>query len=93
MNLISIFSRFPDQESCLEHLECLRWAGDPFCPLCGDHDVARKADTDRQGRWNCHGCKSSFNVLVQYPARVGPSAESPAATCLLTLLITGDRTL
>ena len=63
MNLISIFSRFPDQESCLEHLECLRWAGDPFCPLCGDHDVARKADTDRQGRWNCHGCKSSFNVL------------------------------
>ena len=63
MNLISIFSRFPDQESCLEHLECLRWAGDPFCLLCGDHDVARKADTDRQGRWNCHGCKSSFNVL------------------------------
>ena len=61
--------------------------------LCGDHDVARKADTDRQGRWNCHGCKSSINILVQYPARVGPSAESPAVTCLLTLLITGDRTL
>ena len=63
MNLITIFSRFPDQEACLEHLEHIRWGDDPFCPLCGDHDVARKADTDRQGRWNCHGCKSSFNVL------------------------------
>jgi len=63
MNLITIFSRFPDQETCIEHLECLRWAGDPFCPLCGDHDVARKVEGDRVGRWNCHGCKSSFNVL------------------------------
>ena len=25
--------------------------------------VARKADSFRQGRWNCHDCKSSFNVL------------------------------
>ena len=63
MNLITIFSRFPDQEACLEHLERVRWGNDPFCPLCGDHDVARKADNDRQGRWNCHACKSSFNVL------------------------------
>ena len=63
MNLITIFSRFPDQESCIEHLEALRWAGDPFCPHCGDTDVARKAENERLGRWNCHGCKSSFNVL------------------------------
>ncbi len=26
-------------------------------------DVARKADGTRIGRWNCHDCKSSFNVL------------------------------
>ena len=25
--------------------------------------MARKADGHRIGRWNCHGCKSSFNVL------------------------------
>jgi transposase-like protein len=25
--------------------------------------VARKADGERIGRWNCHDCKSSFNVL------------------------------
>ena len=63
MNLISIFNQFPDQPSCITHLEQIRWANDPFCPLCGDHDVARKVENDRVGRWNCHGCKSSFNVL------------------------------
>ena len=63
MNLITIFSRFPDQEACLEHLEQIRWGDDPFCPLCGDHDVAPKADADRHDRWSCHCCKSSFNVL------------------------------
>lgn len=63
MNLINIFNQFPDQQSCIAHLEQIRWADDPFCPLCGDHDVARKAENERVGRWNCHGCKSSFNVL------------------------------
>ena len=63
MNLISVFNQFPDQQSCIAHLEQIRWADDPFCPLCGDHDVARKAENQRVGRWNCHGCKSSFNVL------------------------------
>lgn len=63
MNLISIFNQFPDQAACIAHLEQIRWSNDPFCPLCGDHDVARKAENHRVGRWNCHGCQSSFNVL------------------------------
>jgi len=36
---------------------------DTHCPHCGSVRVARKADADRIGRWNCHDCKSSFNVL------------------------------
>ena len=63
MNLIAIFSRYPDQESCIEHLEKIRWDDDPACPFCGCVNVARKADGDRVGRWNCHACHSSFNVL------------------------------
>ena len=63
MDLIKVFQRFPDHESCIEHLERVRWHHTPACPLCGSVTVARKADGDRIGRWNCHGCKSSFNVL------------------------------
>jgi len=64
MNLFEIFRRFPDQEACIEHLERIRFGDEPFCPLCGTiGECARKADADRVGRWNCHSCKSSFNVL------------------------------
>ena len=63
MNLIQVFQRFPDHESCIEHLERVRWNDNPYCPLCESPRVARKAENDRIGRWNCHECKSSFNVL------------------------------
>ena len=63
MNLIEIYRRYPDQESCVEHLETIRWGDDPACPHCGSLGVARKADGHRIGRWNCHDCHASFNVL------------------------------
>ena len=63
MDLIKVFQRYPDHESCIEHLERVRWGDTAACPLCGSVTVGRKADGDRVGRWNCHGCKSSFNVL------------------------------
>lgn len=63
MNLITIFSLYPDQEACIEHLENVRWGDETHCPYCDSADVARKTERHRIGRWNCHGCKSSFNVL------------------------------
>lgn len=63
MNLLTIFKQFPDQEACIEYLERVRWGIGANCPLCGSLDVARKSDSGRVGRWNCHGCNSSFNVL------------------------------
>ncbi len=63
MNLVQVFHRFPTQEACIEHLEKVRWNDNPVCPHCQSEHVARKADGERIGRWNCHSCKSSFNVL------------------------------
>ena len=63
MNIVTIFHRFPDQQACIEHLEKIRFGDEPFCPLCGGLKVARKADGCRIGRWNCHECTGSFNVL------------------------------
>ena len=63
MNLISVFNQFPTQQACIDHLEAIRWPAKAFCPLCGSDHVARKVEAGRQGRWNCHSCTSSFNVL------------------------------
>ena len=63
MNFMTIFTQFPDQEACIEHMENVRWGDDPSCPHCGSVRVARKQEKGRIGRWNCHDCKSSFNVL------------------------------
>lgn len=63
MNLLTIFTKFPDQEACIEYLERVRWGDGPHCPHCGSFNVARKEDSGRVGRWNCHACNSSFNVL------------------------------
>ena len=63
MNLITICMQFPTQHDCITHLETVRWGETPTCPHCDSEKVARKADGQRVGRWNCHTCKSSFNVL------------------------------
>ena len=63
IDLLRIFEQFPDQESCIAHLENIRFGGKPCCPLCGGFKVARKSENCRIGRWNCYDCGSSFNVL------------------------------
>lgn len=64
MNLFETIQRFPTQEACIEHLEAIRYKNGPYCPHCGSMDnVKRKKENKLVGRWNCHDCKSSFNVL------------------------------
>jgi transposase-like protein len=63
MNIVSVFKSFPDQHACIAHLEAVRFGDKPYCPHCGSSHVARKRELERIGRWNCHDCKVSFNVL------------------------------
>ena len=58
MNLIEVMERFPDQESCIDHLERIRWAGKPACPHCSSQNIRRKKEdgVGRVGRWNCKEC-------------------------------------
>ena len=64
MNLIEVMERYPDQESCIDHLERIRWRGTPVCPHCGCIEVTRKKEdgVGRVGRWHCPACKASFKV-------------------------------
>ena len=65
MNLMTIMNRYPDEVSCIAHLEKISWGNKPQCPYCESENVARKRENDKRGRWNCHLCKSSFNVLAK----------------------------
>ena len=64
MDLIKVMERFPDQESCIAHLEKMRWKGKPKCPHCESTHVGRRTETEegRIGRWNCHDCHVTFKV-------------------------------
>ena len=66
MNLIAIMNRFPDQKSCIAYLEKIHWNDKPYCPRrgCQSDRVARKTIRGKTGEWNCHQCKSTFNVLT-----------------------------
>lgn len=64
MNLVEVFNKYPTQEACIAHLEEVRWRDEPTCPFCGSDRVARKQENDRVGRWNCHSCHNSYNVLT-----------------------------
>ena len=64
MNLFSVFEKFPTEQACVAYLEKVRFQDEPYCPLCGTvGKCARKREGSKVGRWNCHSCKSSFNVL------------------------------
>ena len=64
MDLIKVMERFPDQESCIAHLEKMRWKGKPKCPHCESTHVGGRTETEegRIGRWNCHDCHVTFKV-------------------------------
>ena len=61
MNIIEVFTKFPNQESCISYLEQVRWHNEPACPYCSS-----KHSTKRKGtiRYQCNGCNNSYTVLV-----------------------------
>ncbi len=67
MDLLKVMERFPDQESCISHLEKIRWRGKPVCPHCESDHIGERTETEigRIGRWNCHECQVSFKVTCR----------------------------
>ena len=63
-SIISIYRRFPTKESCLEHLEQVRWGDTPCCPYCKSEKVSSHREQDRRSRWQCSLCRKSFSVTV-----------------------------
>ena len=93
MNLITVAERFPTQESCIAHLEQIRFGDKPFCPLCGTvGECARKKQGNVIGRWNCHACKSSFNVLSKTMFQ-GTHLPLQKWFCAIALIVNAKKSL
>lgn len=61
MNLLEVITRFPDQETCINHLEALRWHNTPQCPYCKSEQSTKRVGTQRH---QCNGCNTSYSVLI-----------------------------
>jgi transposase-like protein len=64
MNLITLFKKFPNEESCLNFLEKVRWNGKPTCAYCGSNKISRHVEKDRKDRLQCSSCLKSFSITT-----------------------------
>ena len=59
-SLLDLTNAFPDEESCVKHLESLRWPKGIICPLCGG---SRKFHKLTPGHiYKCSDCEKTFSV-------------------------------
>lgn len=74
LNTTSVFKSMFDmqkslntEEKCREHLEKLRWNGEPICPKCGsqrENHYRIKTRGEYKGRYKCKDCALPFSVTV-----------------------------
>jgi transposase-like protein len=62
MNIVQIYKQFPTQQSCIEHLERVRWNNNPTCPYCKTQISITAAPKEK--RYHCNYCNMSFSVTV-----------------------------
>lgn len=62
MNIIQIYKQFPTEESCLKHLEKVRWEGRPTCPYCKSQN---QTPVENGFRYHCNTCNTPYSVTVQ----------------------------
>jgi transposase-like protein len=66
-SLIQMIRVLDTEEACREHLERLRWDGEPICPHCGSQRTNHyrlKAKGEFKGLYKCKDCRSRFTVTV-----------------------------
>ena len=94
MDLIKVMERFPDQEACIEHLEKIRWNGEPKCPHCESVNVAKRTETElgRIGRWQCHDCTATFKVTCGTVFH-GTKVPLQKGFLAISLIVNGKKSL
>lgn len=66
--LPQLFAAFPTEQSAIDHLTAIRWAGGKFCPLCGCADEAKIGTLNVAGipsnTHKCYACRQRFSIKV-----------------------------
>lgn len=60
-SLFDLFDAFPTEESCLDHLREIRWAGGEFCPHGCEGKIYRFSDGKT---YKCGTCRKRFSIKV-----------------------------
>ena len=61
MDIVKIFEKFPDKNTCIKNLEFIRWSDTPVCPYCSSKNSTQKLI---ELRHFCNNCKTSYSVTV-----------------------------
>lgn len=59
-SLLALMEAFPDEESCVRHLEQLRWPAGVICPWCGSSRKIYRVT--RASTFKCSDCENQFSV-------------------------------
>lgn len=60
-SLTGLLKRFPDEQSCIDHLTEIRWQDGAFCPHCGSMKVYHFKDLRTH---KCGDCRQRFSIKV-----------------------------
>jgi len=66
-SVIQMITTLDTDKACREHLERLRWNGEPICPHCGSqrpNHYQLKYDGAFNGLYKCKDCRKRFTVTV-----------------------------
>lgn len=66
MNLKQLIAKFPDEKSCRDYYESMRWDGYTICPHCDGEKVytLKSAPGAVNNTYKCGKCKRRFNCLT-----------------------------
>lgn len=66
-SVFDMMSTLNSEKACREHLEKLRWNGEPICPHCGsqrENHYKIKGRTEEKFRYKCKDCRLPFTVTL-----------------------------
>ena len=61
-SIMELVGRFPDEQSCIDHLTEIRWRNGKFCPHCGGTEKVYTFKNNRTHK--CGDCRLKFSIKV-----------------------------